>query len=235
MKTVVGLFNDKSLAERTAQVLRNAGLGEGKIVGDGEIAETEMMGNLTRCGVPVLIATRYVEGLRHGGVLEAVRVPDTEVDRTVDLMRSVGKEARTGVGAEQGEDIAIVEELVILQRGPLEGKIAEVVEKIDLRSRAGEPTETIEGKEGSKSEFEEFSGEYRTHFDSTYPQSGKKFDEYEPAYRFGHEMKKDQRYHGKGWADVEPTAQKEWEAKRPGTFENFKAAIRHAWERMKNL
>jgi hypothetical protein len=74
---------------------------------------------------------------------------------------------------------------------------------------------------------------YRSHWDSTYSAGSTSYDDYEPAYSFGHEMA--QMYRGQPWNDVEAGVRTNWEARNTtgvSTWEQFKAAIRHGWDRL---
>jgi uncharacterized protein (TIGR02271 family) len=57
-------------------------------------------------------------------------------------------------------------------------------------------------------------------------------DEYDPAYRYGSSLAGDERYRRAEWSDVEPHARREWEEEHAGTWEQFKDAVRHAWEKV---
>jgi hypothetical protein len=75
---------------------------------------------------------------------------------------------------------------------------------------------------------------YRSHWDSTYSATGKTYDEYAPAYSYGREVAN--MYRGQPWNDVELDVRKGWESRNatPGvsTWEQFKDAIRHGWNRL---
>lgn len=73
---------------------------------------------------------------------------------------------------------------------------------------------------------------WRAHFDTTYAPSGGLWEDYEPAYRWGDSMRSDSRYRGRAWDEVEPDLQRDWEGRQAGTWERFKTAVRHAWDRM---
>jgi hypothetical protein len=75
---------------------------------------------------------------------------------------------------------------------------------------------------------------YRSHWDSTYGSGGRTYYDYEPAYSFGHEMAN--RHRGRDWDEVEPEVRSEWESRDTtggeSSWEHFKAAIRHGWDRL---
>ncbi len=74
--------------------------------------------------------------------------------------------------------------------------------------------------------------DYRSHFDAHYADEGARWEDYEPAYRYGFQMRADHRYLGRDWTQVEPELRDAWELRESGPWERFKAAVRHGWERM---
>jgi uncharacterized protein (TIGR02271 family) len=76
---------------------------------------------------------------------------------------------------------------------------------------------------------------YRRDWTSRYGSSGGRYEDYQPAYSYGAEMARNEQYRGRQWNDVESDLRDNWERKHPGessTWERFKAAIRHGWDRM---
>jgi uncharacterized protein (TIGR02271 family) len=67
----------------------------------------------------------------------------------------------------------------------------------------------------------------------SYVQSGAKYDDYAPAYRYGWEAR--QQHAGKKFEEVEPHLATEWETRRgksPLSWQNARHATREAWERI---
>lgn len=59
------------------------------------------------------------------------------------------------------------------------------------------------------------------------------YNMYQPGYRYGFESA--QRYPGKHWTDVEPDLSRDWAAypyRGTSTWEQVKAAVRDAWDRV---
>jgi hypothetical protein len=84
-------------------------------------------------------------------------------------------------------------------------------------------------------EFLEYEEDFRMHYDEQYgTREGARYDEYVPAYRYGATMGRDTRYHDRPWDDdVELEARHDWERAAPeGSWDRFKAAVRHGWERV---
>ena len=65
------------------------------------------------------------------------------------------------------------------------------------------------------------------------PRYGVYYDRYEPAYRYGYTLASDNRYTGKEWTAIEAEARRDWEKNNQGAWEDFKDAIRYAWDRVR--
>jgi hypothetical protein len=80
--------------------------------------------------------------------------------------------------------------------------------------------------------FDDFASEFRSDYDARYAMQGGSYDDFDPAYRYGHALASDTRYDGRSWDEIEPEARAEWERRHPqSAWERFKSAVRHAWER----
>jgi hypothetical protein len=84
-------------------------------------------------------------------------------------------------------------------------------------------------------EFLEYEEDFRLHYDEQFgAREGAKYDEYVPAYRYGATMGRSTRFQDRPWDDdVELEARHDWERAAPeGSWDRFKAAVRHGWERV---
>jgi len=80
-------------------------------------------------------------------------------------------------------------------------------------------------------EFDQIAEELRAHYDA-YAIEGMTYDDFDPAYRYGHALAADTRFDRRDWDGMEPDARVEWERRHPqSAWERFKGAVRHAWER----
>ncbi|WP_229452068.1 DUF2382 domain-containing protein [Massilia niastensis] len=76
---------------------------------------------------------------------------------------------------------------------------------------------------------------YRSHFQSTYGGSGELYDDYAPAYSYGSQMRRDTRYSGRKWDEIENDLHADWDTRNsggPSTWERMKSAVRRGWDRM---
>lgn len=78
---------------------------------------------------------------------------------------------------------------------------------------------------------------YRSHWSNTYGTAGDTYNDYQPAYRYGNEMRRNPKYTGRNWTDVESDLRTDWDTRygkagEPSTWEKMKSAVRHGWDRM---
>jgi uncharacterized protein (TIGR02271 family) len=125
---------------------------------------------------------------------------------------------------------------------PVVAKQARIVEEVVVRKEAQAHTETVHDTVRktdvdvrSLPPFE--ASRYQEHFREIQTRLGASerivFETYEPAYRFGHELRTEPRYTTEEWPRIEADVRTTWEKRSPGTWDRFKDAIRHAWERAK--
>ena len=82
-------------------------------------------------------------------------------------------------------------------------------------------------------EFLEYEEDFRGHYDQQLAKEGARFEDYSGAYHYGAKIGQDIRYRDRTWDEIEPEARRDWEATPNGdTWERFKAAIRHGWDRV---
>ena len=80
--------------------------------------------------------------------------------------------------------------------------------------------------------FDELADEFRADFATRYAAQGASYEDFDPAYRYGHALASDIRYDRRTWDEIEPEARIEWERRHPqGAWERFKTAVHFAWER----
>ncbi|MDB5761093.1 MAG: hypothetical protein JWQ21_88, partial [Herminiimonas sp.] len=131
---------------------------------------------------------------------------------------------------------------------PVVGKTARVVDEVVIGKEVRERTETIDDTvRRTEVEVEQMQAQtgsarpgmapddadFRTHWQSSYAQSGGRYEEYAPAYRYGSTLGADERYKGSRWNDVEPQARADWESKNAGSpWEKAKDAVRYGWEKV---
>jgi uncharacterized protein (TIGR02271 family) len=144
-------------------------------------------------------------------------------------------------------------ELTETAEEPVVNKRARVVEEVVVQKEATERTETVRGtvrhtevevkREPETStetrrgtppqDFATYDPTFRKHYATAFAGRGAAYTEYEPAYRYGYELGTNERYRGRDWAALEAEARRDWELRHPSTWERFKDAIQHAWEKVR--
>ncbi|MGF6773413.1 hypothetical protein P3T18_005927 [Paraburkholderia sp. GAS199] len=106
-----------------------------------------------------------------------------------------------------------------------------VMQPTEVVSEAGQPTAGMGGQ--MPNEYLEYEEDFRSHYDEQFAAENSRYEDYVPAYRYGAEIAHDARYRDQAWDDVEPEARRHWESTSPdSTWERFKIAVRHGWERV---
>jgi uncharacterized protein (TIGR02271 family) len=168
----------------------------------------------------VTIERRPVEGRPASGEIrdgEEIRVPVYEEQVTVD------KEA-------------VVYEEVEVHKTPVQN-----TERISTEIRREEPR--LEHTSGvTVRGWEEVVPEFRQSWQTRYGSQGARWEDFEPAYRYGYEMSSDPRFTGREWMDVESemrTGYGTWSQGRGfehdvNAWERHRDAVREGWERIRN-
>ena len=126
---------------------------------------------------------------------------------------------------------------------PVVSKTARVVEEVVVGKDVKERTETVHDTvkrsdvkvEGAQTQgmkaFETYNTDFRNDYQSKYASKGRKYEEYEPAYRYGYTLANDQRYRGQDWSAIEQSASGDWSKHGKGPWQEFKDAVRYAWDK----
>ena len=73
--------------------------------------------------------------------------------------------------------------------------------------------------------------DYQRRWQERYGRTGQRWEEAEPAYRYGYEMLDRPEYRGRTWNDVEPDFQRDWKQRNPNTpWERVKEFVRDTWD-----
>jgi uncharacterized protein (TIGR02271 family) len=202
----------------------------------------------------VAVGKRQVQ---RGGVRVHTHVREVPVEETVRLRdEEINVERRPADRrAERGEFDTLQEgtiEITETDEEAVVSKDARVVEEVVVSKDVREREETVRDtarrtdveveqvgtgrtgtQTGTSTGFETYESDYRNHFQSNYGQGGRSYNDYQPAYRYGHTLATDERYRGRDWNEVEPEARRHWETEHrdQGAWEDFKDSVRHAWNR----
>lgn len=82
----------------------------------------------------------------------------------------------------------------------------------------------------SEFSFDNSEGDFRQHFDTNYARDGR-YEDYRPAYRYGHAFGSSPQYNRGNYEDIEPQLRRSYEDRYgAGSFGNYGNAARHAFD-----
>lgn len=170
---------------------------------------------------------------QRGGLRIFSRVTETPVSEDVTLREEkVDVERRrvdrpAGAGDLREQSIEMTE----TREEPVVSKEARVVEEVILTKGVKERTETVKEKvRKTDVDIQKLEEQDRRDFESRYAGRGYNYEHVQAAYRYGHDLARDPDYRGRSWSEVEPEARRLFEERNPGRWEEFKDAIRNAFE-----
>ena len=58
-----------------------------------------------------------------------------------------------------------------------------------------------------------------------------RWEDYEPGYRYGHELRSRPEYRGRSWTEIEPQLERDWTQRNPSTpWARARESVRDTWE-----
>jgi hypothetical protein len=198
-----------------------------------------------------LEVTKEVDDVQKGKPLNARDQTEMYPNAAKSLNRGTASMSGADIDTETDDNIEVTKEVDDLQKGkPLNARDQKEMYPDALKSSGQKPSAM--GTSGSTSQGSTAQGvtaqgitgqgsmpagysdsDFRRHWQSTYGASGGKYDEYEPAYRYGSTLAGNERWRGSKWSDMEAKVRSDWESKNEkGTWEKFKDSIRYGWEKM---
>jgi len=233
---------------------------EGSAASSGKLQGAALTGSQQRdtssAAIPVVQEQLKVgkREVQRGGVRVFSRVVETPVDESIGLREEhVNVQRRTVDEPISSADSTAFKEQSIEMRETAEEAVVEksarVVEEVMINKEVSQREQQIHdtvrhteveveqlGAGSARSGMMSDDDYYRNHFTSNYGSTGASYDDYAPAYSYGSEMARNQKYSGRKWDDVESDLSSGW-ATRAGnkagsTWEKMKAAVRHGWDRM---
>lgn len=161
---------------------------------------------------------------------ENVRVERRDVDRAIDDVDAAFEE-KTIEMTETSQEAVVEKTARVTGEVIVEKDVNERTETIsDSVCKTEVEVEDIESSVTSSS-YDTDVDVYREHYDTAFANSGRNYEHYEPAYRFGSRMAREDAASGLAWVDLEPDAQRRWEERNPGTWDDYGDAVRYSYER----
>jgi len=230
----------------TGAVGTNTNLGTNTVTTDRNLSEGPV-------AVPVVeeelqVGKREVAG---GGVRVTSHVTEKPVEAQVNLREEhviVDRHAvdRPATEADLRTAANTTIEMTETREQAIVNKEARVVEEVVVGKEVNQHTETVQDTvrhtdvdvqqlSGTAAHgFEAHENDFRSNFQSTYGNTGRTYDHYQPAYRYGHELANDTRYANSDWNTVEADAGRSWSERNSGSWNDYRDAARFAWEKARN-
>jgi uncharacterized protein (TIGR02271 family) len=192
--------------------------------------------------------------VQRGGARVHTRVIETPVEEQVRLRdenihverRSVDRPV-TGADADLFKEKSI--EMTETDEEAVVAKSAHVIEEVVIGKTVDERVETVRDtvrrtdvdveqvgatSSGVSAGYDVYDNDFRTYYTGNLANSGYTYEQYRPVFRYGHSLGTNEQYRGKDWSAIETDARRDWEARNPGTWEQFKDSVRYAWDRARN-
>jgi uncharacterized protein (TIGR02271 family) len=178
----------------------------------------------------------------HGRVRVHSHVVEEPVEETVELREEhVNVERRPANRPADARDWNTFEDRTIemseMSEEAVADKRARVVEEVELSKDVDTRQETIRDTvRRTEVDIDRDTAAYgrgfREHYNKNYASTAYDYTDYEPAYNYGYRLRGDQRYANRDWNSIEPEARVYWEQNYDSPWEDFKDAVRHAWNRV---
>ena len=160
---------------------------------------------------------------------ETIRVQRRPVNRSVAIDPDLFKE--------RSYEMVEVDEIAKVR------KTARVIEEVSLGKEVAEKVHTI--KETLRRQdvqieevpavrsLKDYDTDFREFYKTNLAKSGVTYDKLTPAFHYGYELATREPFRSSPWAAVEADSRRIWEEKNPGTWEQSKAVIKYAWEKVR--
>ncbi len=182
-----------------------------------------VVAGLVDFGVPEEHAARYAEGIRRGGALLTVQLPQDEwADRAQAVMNRfdpVDIDERSGEWKTTGwtdyDESALPYSADQIRDGS--------------RVMDGVASKTVTAPTANYQPYDYYEPRFRTNYNTNYVNSGYDYTMYDPAYHYGYTLATDPLYRDRDWVEIEPDVHNYWDKNYPGTWDRVKDGIRDAW------
>lgn len=152
---------------------------------------------------------------------ERVTVDRQKVDRPATSADMNNFREGTIEVTEKGEEAVVSKEARVVEEVRVGKQVEERTEKVRTTERRTE----VEVEHLDSGHFDD--DYFKNHHQTAYASSNYSYTDYEPAYRFGSALAATNE--DRSWSDVETEARRQWERENPGTWGDFKDAVRDGW------
>jgi hypothetical protein len=149
----------------------------------------------------------------------------TDIDDKWERSSKVGTAGGAAAGAATGAAIGAVGGPV----GMAVGGVAGAATGAGIGAAGDVAGESVEDA------YSRYDSDFRTHYQTNATNTGYTYDQYAPVYRYGYGLANDPMYRDRDWSAIESDAQRRWEERNPGTWEQFKDSVRYAWDKARGV
>jgi len=193
-----------------------------------------LIGALVDMGVPEEQANLYAEGVRRGGTLVKVRAPEDRVDeanRILDRFNPIDIDQRATTWRSEKwsrfDPNAKPYSQTDFERE--RSRFATDIEREVDRERPRIHTYATE----RPADYDRYDPLFRTHYQTTFQETGRSYEEFRPAYFYGYDLAGNPQYRNMTWEQVEMDARRSWEREHQDTlWDDIKDAVREGWMRV---
>jgi hypothetical protein len=128
--------------------------------------------------------------------------------------------------------------------GNLDFSVGLVVEEVSLGKEVVEKIETIKAtlrrqdveieEIPAARSFADYDSDFHAFYTAKLANSGVSYDELKPSFNFGYTLATREPFRSSPWSAIEVDGKRIWEEKNPGTWDQSKAVIKYAWEKVRN-
>ncbi len=260
-RSAVVVHASEEMIDRAAGILNDSGALSVEEETDSEIRDERVRGirNIERAdearhgeAIPVVREELRVgkRPITRGAVRVYSQMTEQPVQENIPL-----REERVRVDRRKADRPATEADIEAANRGvievtetveePVVEKVARVVEEVVITKDVNERTQNVrdtlrrsdvrvEDAKGTRGGLasQTFDTDFRDDFRSRYGNQYR-YEDFEPAYRYGYDMASDPRYHGRRFEDVENDLRTDYVQRNPNsTWERMKDSIRYGWDKM---
>jgi uncharacterized protein (TIGR02271 family) len=160
-------------------------------------------------------ADRPIEADAQQTVEVPVREEQVELEKRPVVYEEVGVNKQQVVQNQQVSDTVRREELRMNKEGA-----------VSVSGAAGGSTGSV-----ATGTWDQVMPTYRQRWQQRFGTAGGRWEEYEPGYRYGYELRSRPEYRGRQWSDLEPELERDWTRRNPSSpWARVRESVRETWE-----
>ena len=205
------------------------GMGVGAVTGG-------LIGALVDAGVPEEQANLYAEGVRRGGTLVKVTAPEDRLEKAAEIMdrfNPIDVDQRATAWRSENWSRFDPDATPYTQTDFERERSRFATTGQQEMDRERRRIHTYMSDRSMGTDYNRYDPLFRTHYQTTYGNTGRSFEDFQPAYRYGYDLAGNPQYRDRTWDQVEMDARRSWEREHQDTlWDDIKDAVREGWMRV---